>query len=279
VNLGIFAKTFGGNTPLKVLSSARSAGYEVVQYNMACSRLGSLPLTIDDDTADAVNTASKKTGVSIVAVSATYNMIHPNLSERERGRRGFEAIAASAHRMGTDLLTVCTGTCDPLDPWRYHANNASSKSWLEMCREFDLLLKIANRYDVLIGVEPELANVVNSAERARELIDTLRNRRIRIVFDPANLFEVERPGRQKSLIERAVALLRDRISLAHAKDRLADGRFATAGTGVLDYQHYLTVLQRSEFSGPLITHGLAADEAHKIAVFLKKTLASLDIRT
>jgi sugar phosphate isomerase/epimerase len=277
MNLGIFAKTFDGTTPLEVLSSARSAGYKTVQYNMACSGFGSLPLTIDEEAARAVNFASKETGVSIAAISATYNMIHPKLSEREKGRRSFEAIAASAHRMGTDILTVCTGSCDPLDQWRYHPNNSSAESWQEMCREFELLLDIAERYNVLVGVEPELANVVSSAERARELIDALRNRRIRIVFDPANLFEVESQDRQRWLIENAVALLGDRISLAHAKDRLADGSFAAAGAGVLDYQHYLTVLLRSGFRGSLITHGLSANEANKVATFLKNELASAEI--
>ena len=40
-------------------------------------------------------------------------------------------------------------------------------AWREMINEFQLLVEIADRYDILIGVEPELANVVNSARRAR----------------------------------------------------------------------------------------------------------------
>lgn len=276
MKLGIFAKTFEGATPLPVLSSARSAGYDAVQYNMACSGLGSLPLSISEEAGEAVYAAAVETGVAIASVSATYNMIHPGLAERERGRRSFEAIAGSAHRMGTALLTVCTGSRDANDQWRHHPDNQGIAAWRELCNELSLLLAIAEKHDVVIGIEPELANVVSSAARARELIDTFQSIRIRIVLDPANLFEIESPERQKYLIEDAISLLEDSIALAHAKDRRADGRFATAGKGVLDFSHYLAVLGRSGFSGALIAHGLAADEAAEVAIFLRAELGAVD---
>ena len=276
MRLGVFARNFEGTTPLAVLTSARRAGYEGVQYNMACSGLSPLPLAIGDEIAEAVASAAAETGVRIEAVSATYNMIHPDRSEREKGRRAFEAIAAAAHRMGTRLLTVCTGTGDPDDQWRYHPANDTPDAWAEMCGEFRLLLAVAGRHDVLIGVEPELANVVSSAERARKLLDEFRTDRIRIVFDAANLFDVATPEQRRSAVENAAGLLGDSIALAHAKDRLADGRFSPAGTGVLDYRHYLSVLRNSGFRGSVIAHGMAASEAESVASFLTSHLAAVE---
>jgi sugar phosphate isomerase/epimerase len=247
-----------------------------VQYNMACSGLSSLPLAVSEEDATAVREGSENTGVAIAAVSATYNMIHPDLAKREEGRRGFEAIASGAGRMGTRLLTLCTGTCDSHDQWKFHPDNSGAVAWDEMCKEFCRLLPIADKYDVILGVEPELANVVSSAERARELLDTLRNDRVRIVFDPANLFEVATREQQQFLIDSAIDLLGDSVALAHAKDRREDGSFATAGTGVLDYRHYLAALRRSGFEGTLVTHGFAAKEAPGVALFLKNQLAALE---
>ena len=220
--------------------------------------------------------ASVETGVVIAAVSATYNMVHPNMREREMGRQSLAAIASVARLMGTQLLTLCTGSCDSQNQWRYHPGNDTPEAWEEMCREFQLLVGIAEKEDVLLGVEPELANIISSAERARKLLDTFHNDRIRIVLDPANLFEVASSAEQNKLIEDAINLLGDSIELAHAKDRLSDGSFAPAGTGVLDYSHYLTVLKRSGFDGALITHGLAASEAKTVAEFLKSNLAAAE---
>ena len=43
MQVGVFAKTFEGNHPATVLAAIRDAGFSTVQYNMACSGLGSLP--------------------------------------------------------------------------------------------------------------------------------------------------------------------------------------------------------------------------------------------
>lgn len=279
MKLGIFAKTFPGTAPGEVLLAARNAGYETVQYNMACSGLSSLPLAIGEETACAVRCAAQDAGVTLAAVSATYNMIHPDPSQREKGRQSFEAIATAAGTMGTRLLTLCTGSRDPEDQWRYHPDNASVAAWRDLCNEFEFMLEIAERYDLFAGVEPELANVINSAERARELLDTFPGGRIKIVLDAANLFEIADAARQRYLMEHAVDVLGDAIVLAHAKDRLADGRFATAGTGVLDYRHYLTVLRKGGFRGSLVTHGLDAAEAEHVAEFLKNEMAAVGAAT
>jgi sugar phosphate isomerase/epimerase len=273
MKLGIFAKTFGGSTPAELFAAARNAGYETVQYNMACSGLGPLPLAISTEATDEIRAASQQTGITIAAVSATYNMIHPDLEVRENGRQAFRAIAAAAARLGTDLLTVCTGTYDPHDPWRHHPANTSPKAWNDLCTEFRILIPIAADYGIRIGVEPELANVVHSAQRARDLLDTFGNEHIRIVFDAANLFEtVNSQEEQRAIVENAIHLLTDSIALAHAKDRRSDGSFTTAGTGILDYMHYLSTLRKSGFNGAIIAHGLSAAEAPTVAAFLKSRL-------
>ncbi|MEM7291532.1 MAG: TIM barrel protein, partial [Pseudomonadota bacterium] len=156
MQVGVFAKTFAGSDPGQVLAACQKAGFETVQYNMSCSGLASLPSSIPLDVADAVMTAADNQGVAIAAVSATYNMIDVNLKRREMERRSFEAIAKIANQMGTDLLTVCSGSMHPTDKWQYHPSNDDPKSWIDMCKEFELLLELAEQYNVFIGVEPEL---------------------------------------------------------------------------------------------------------------------------
>lgn len=269
MKLGIFAKTFPGSTPLAVLQAAAGAGYASVQYNMACSGLSALPTQITTEEAHAVRDASIATGVEIAAISATYNMTHPEVAKRIAGRNSFAAIAARAHEMGSSLLTVCSGSMDAEDQWRHHPDNDTSAAWIVMLSEFRALIEIAKRHDILIGVEPELANIVSTVERARELIDSLGSDRIRIVLDPANLAEVVAPDDRRAIIADAVDLLADHIVMAHAKDRNADGTFATAGKGVVDFPHFIGCLRKAGFTGNLITHGLADHEAAGVADFLK----------
>ncbi|WP_377293744.1 sugar phosphate isomerase/epimerase family protein [Rhizobium sp. SG2393] len=273
MKLGIFAKTFEGTDPATVLSAVAAAGYQAAQYNMACSGLPSMPDVISDAQADAVAAAAVAAGVEIVAVSGTYNMIHPDRSVREAGHRRLEVLALQARRMGTDLITLCTGTRDAKDQWKEHPDNDTPEAWQDLLEAMRIAVAIADRYDVYLGIEPELANVINSAEKAARLIAETGSARIRIVLDPANLFEVATIEEQRRTVSAAVDLLADRISMAHAKDRTPDGGFTTAGKGVLDYGHYLGCLKAIGFTGSLVTHGLSAAEAPAVATFLTGALS------
>lgn len=275
MKLGIFAKTFDGKDPLTVLQAVAAAGFGAAQYNMACSGLPSMPDVIDEVDARSVADAAVRTGVEIVAVSGTYNMIHPDPAVRTAGHRRLETIAASSAAMSTRLITLCTGTRDPIDQWKEHPDNNTPEAWRDLLDAMAIAVEIADCHDVDLGIEPELANVINSAEKARRLIAEIQSPRLKIVLDPANLFEAATPEEQKQTVSAAIDLLADRIVMAHAKDRTQDGRFATAGKGVLDYRHYLGKLKDIGFSGSLVTHGLAATEARDVATFLTDHLKTL----
>jgi sugar phosphate isomerase/epimerase len=269
MQLGIFAKTFAGDDPLTVLRAAATNGFSTVQYNMACSGLGAMPDVIADDVVAAVAAASKETGVSLSALSGTYNMVHPDVRVREQGHRRLRVLASQCQSMGTGLITLCTGTRDADDQWRAHPDNQSPEAWRDLCAAMEVAIGIADAFDIDLGIEPELANVVNSAALAHRLMDELQSPRLKIVFDPANLFEHESLDQQRAIVSAALDLLADRIVLAHAKDRDVSGVFATAGTGCLDYGHYIAGLRRVGFDGALITHGLSAAEAPGVSKFLK----------
>lgn len=274
MKLGIFAKTFEGKDPFTVLRSVADAGFSCAQFNMACSGLAAMPDAISEEQARAVSQAAEETGVEIVAVSGTYNMIHPDIAVREAGHRRLAVLAERCSAMSTRLITLCTGTRDPVDQWKEHPDNDTPEAWQDLLDAMRNAVEIAERYDVDLGIEPELANVVNSAAKARRLIDEVKSDRIKIVLDPANLFEVETPEEQRTIVSSAIDLLADRIVMAHAKDRTKDGQFAIAGKGVLDYSFYLRRLAEIGFDGGLITHGLAASEASGVADFLKPRISA-----
>ncbi|MET0531369.1 MAG: sugar phosphate isomerase/epimerase [Microvirga sp.] len=272
MKLGIFAKIFAGSDPKTVLSAVASAGFSAAQYNMICSGLSALPDAIPNDAATEVAEAAKHARIEIVSVSGTYNMIHPDAAVRARGHRDLEILAAACTAMSTRLITLCTGTRDPVNQWRAHPDNDKADAWRDLVASMATAAHIAEVYDVDLGIEPELANVVNSAEKARRLIDEIGSPRIKVVLDPANLFDVAPIDFQRRVVASAIELLADRIVMGHAKDRTQDGRFTTAGKGVIDFVHYLKSLKAAGFSGALVAHGLDADEAPQVASFLRRTL-------
>ena len=274
MQLGIFAKTFSAIGALPVLQTVKQAGYDVAQFNLACVGLPSMPEKIDPTCTGEIAKASSASGVGIAAVSGTYNMIHPDPAIRADGLARLAIIIRAAPLMGTRLVTLCTGTRDPGDQWKHHADNSSRQAWRDLLEEMGKAIVLAEECDIDLGIEPELANVVSSAGQARRLIDELKSPSIRIVLDPANLFEVALPHASRSIIAGAVDLLGAHIAMAHAKDRRANGEFTAAGSGVIDFPHFVRCLRNAGFDGPLVTHGLSEHEAPGVSTFLRGVIAA-----
>jgi sugar phosphate isomerase/epimerase len=269
--LGIFAKTFPGTTAEAVLSAARDAGYGCVQFNLACCGLPPMPDALPPGIAASIAGASARTGVAIAALSGTYNMIHPDTAVRAQGLRRLELLLSEARAVGTPLVTLCTGTRDAADQWRRHADNDGPEAWADLVTEMEKAAALAERFDVDLGIEPEHANVVSAAPHAARLLREVPSPRLRIVLDPANMVE-DADTDQATLFAEACDLLGDRIAMAHAKDRDAAGAVVPAGSGIVDFDAFFVALSRVGFTGPVVTHGLAAADAVTVARFLRDRL-------
>ncbi len=266
MRIGIFAKTFAGRDPVTVLTAAKAAGYASVQYNFACSGLEPTPLSVPDDAARAVAAAAQATGVAIAAVSGTTNLAHPDPAARADAVDRLVAVIRAAPLTGARMVTLCTGSRNAADQWAHHPDNALPDAWADLRAGMETACAAAEAAGIRLGIEPELANVVNSAAAARRLIDELASPAPAIVLDPANLFET---GESAGIIARAVDLLADRIVMAHAKDRAPDGSFVAAGAGTVDFPHFIACLRSAGFDGDMITHGLTAAESPGVAAYLR----------
>jgi sugar phosphate isomerase/epimerase len=269
MQIGVFAKTFPGSEPAGVLAAVRDAGFAVTQFNLACAGLPSMPDAVPDDAISAIAAASKASGVALVALSGTYNMAHPDKAVRDDGLRRLAAVIEAAAALSVPLVTLCTGTRNLDDQWAYHPDNPDPSAWADMASEMEKALDLAERHGVDLGIEPEQTNIVTSASDAMRLITEIGSKRLRIVLDPANLFEQADAEDARAIVADAVERTAGQIAMAHAKDRFADGRFATAGRGVVDFPDFVARLKTTGFDGPLVTHGLSAGEAPEVARFLK----------
>jgi sugar phosphate isomerase/epimerase len=129
---------------------------------------------------------------------------------------------------------------------------------------------------VTLAFEPEVSNVIDSAVKARRLLDELGSPRLKVVIDPANLFHAGELPRMSEILDEAFALLGRDIVLAHAKDLSHDGEAGheAAGTGLLDYPRYLKLLKQMGFAGSLIIHGLREDQVAASVAFLRNAIGA-----
>lgn len=272
MRLGIFARTFSRPTVEGVFDAVREHQLDCVQFNMACAGLPTLPDDIAPSLAIRIHEASMSRGTEIAAVSGTYNMAHPDPEARQAGLRRLRTLASACHGMGTSVITLCTGTRDPENMWRWHPENVSSQAWSDLLSSMEAALRIGEEEQVTLAFEPERANVVNTAAKGHALLAAMQSSRLKVVIDPANLIVPGDEHQMSQVLDEAFDLLGEYIVIAHAKDRGADDTFQTAGGGILDYDQYVRLLRAAAFDGPFILHGLTEEEIDAALQFLRDKL-------
>lgn len=271
---GIFAKTFNRPVLPETLDAVVQAGLTTIQFNMALTGGSSMPDDIPFLLAAGVRDEVARRGLEMAAVSGTYNMAHPSASHRSAGLRRIGEVIAAARTMGTSCVTLCTGSRDTEDMWRWHPDNATPEAWRDMRASIEAALVAAEAHDVTLGFEPEHNNVVNDATAGRRLLDELGSPpRLKVVIDPANLFPGGGLDRQADTLREAFELLGDDLVLAHAKDVTDDGAIVAAGHGALDYDLYVSLLQAAPGDVPLILHGLSEADVPECLAFVQAALA------
>jgi sugar phosphate isomerase/epimerase len=272
MKIGIFAKTFNRPTIDELFQAIASYGIYSLQFNMSCAGLETFPRQVSSELVQRITDAAGKATIELPALSGTFNMAHPDPAIRFDGLEKFEFLCEVAVQLRIPVVTLCTGTRDPVNMWKWHPDNDSEEAWDDMVQSIEAALRIAEKYSLILAFEPESENVANSASRARKLLDELRNPRLRIIIDPANLISPKR--NQKEVLDGAFTLLRDAIVIAHAKDRNNDFEPCAAGKGILDFEYYLRCLKEIGFSGPLIMHGLEEVDVRFSREFLERILQS-----
>ena len=274
MEVGIFARTFEAPSLAGVLDAVAAHGIRHIQLNTSCMGLSDMPDGLDSAACERARREISARDIEVVSLSATYNMIHPDPAARAQGMRRLEVLASHAAELGTNLLTLCTGTRNPDNMWADHPQNSSPEAWSDLLAAMEQALSLADNHDVRLGIEPEVSNVVSSPAKARQLLDTMRSDRITIVMDGANVFPMGTIHRQREILDEAFDLLGDHIALAHAKDLSRDGEAGheAAGTGLLDYDYYLQLLHQSGYHGALVLHSLTPEQVPGCVRFLQEKL-------
>ena len=155
MRLGIFAKTFARPSLGETLDAVVTEKIGAIQFNMGAAGGPALPREVTAATADAVRAAVSARGLSMAAVSGTYNMAHPDPEVRADGGARLAALIAAAPCLGTRVVTLCTGTRDPDDPWRGHPENSSRAAWRDSAQQIAAALAAAEEHGVVLAFEPE----------------------------------------------------------------------------------------------------------------------------
>ncbi len=266
MHIGLMEGTIRRDTLGKTLDATVAEGIYHLQYHVTTST-----------SVDEVRREMGERDIQIVALSGTYNMIDPDVQKRDAGLQMLRYVATQCEPLGTSVITLCTGSRDPHSMWRAHPENNSESAWSDLVQSMKMALEIAEEFNVTLAFEPEVSNVIDSAQKARRLLDEMSSPHLKVVMDGANIFHKGELPKMRDILDEAFALLGEDIALAHAKDLDRDGHAGNlaAGTGLLDYDQYIGLLDSVGYDGALVLHGLSEEQVPFCVDFLQKKIDKL----
>ena len=215
MEIGIFSRTYGEPSYEDVLRRMTSDGIFHTQLNLVSTGLPSLPEEADEEQILRIRELHNRYHVTVDALSGTFNMIDPDPERRKRGIRQFALQCRIARQLEAPIVTLCTGSRHPADKWTWHEDNLSEEAWTDLIRTTEAILPFAEENGLSLGVEPEINNIICSAERARRYLDEMGSPAIGIIMDAANLFHPGEERQMRQIIDNAFELLERDIILAH----------------------------------------------------------------
>ena len=206
---------------------------------------------------------------TLAALSGTYNMAHPDPGVRaDGGCAGSRVVIEAAAALGIPLVTLCTGTRDPDDQWRHHPGNAERSAWRDMAAEVgEGAGRSPSATASISASSPSTANIVTSRGR-RPAAD----RRDRLAAAVASCSTRPISSSAPTAAEaRAIVAARRRAPPPAISPwrmpRTAMPRAASPppGRASSTFRDFVARAAAAGFDGPLVTHGLSADEAPAVA--------------
>lgn len=275
MELGIFSRTYETDSIEETCLRMKAGGLTHTQFNLMNAGIPTLPETFDERKMEEIKAVTGKHGIILDALSGTFNMIDPDEEARRAGCQQFETQCRIARMLNIPIVTLCTGSKNKESKWKWHEDNEKQSSWDDLIRSTDDILRYAVDNHIVLGVETEASNIINTPEKARKYLDCMGSPNIKIIMDAANLFRKEQAADMSRILQEAFDVLGKDIVLAHAKDFTATEsmEFVAAGEGMLDFRLYISLLRRNGYKGPLIMHGLSEAQIAGSREFLEEIIA------
>jgi len=275
MQVGTMSGTFQRPTLEESLDASLEQDIRHLQFNWGSAHpSGPLPEVIDEIAAYA-RTEFEKRDMVVAAVAGNANMVDIDPEKRQKAIDKVLMIIPACAKIGTNVIATCTGSRNPESMWRDHPDNQSEETWKILRDTLEKILPAAEAAGVNIAFEPEYNNVCQNAYLSRRLIDEMASPRLKVVMDAANIFGKDDLSRMTEVLDEAFDLLGDYVAIAHGKDldHGGDAGHLAAGTGKLDYEHYVKLLCGLSFDVPIILHGITEEQLPESAAMIRSHAA------
>ncbi|SEO53186.1 Sugar phosphate isomerase/epimerase [Amphibacillus marinus] len=181
--------------------------------------------------------------VDIAVLGCYINMIHPDVEQRQEALAYFKEHIRFARDFHCSIVATETGNIH--SQMGYTEDNFTEEAFQLVVESVNELVKEAERFGVIVGIEGGVNHPIYSPEMMHKLITQIPSNHLQVVFDPVNFLTIENYQSQTKMIDQAFELFGERIIIIHAKDFIVKDnhiKVVPVGHGWLDYQYLINKL-------------------------------------
>ena len=260
------------------LKTVRAQGFTCV--HLALSKIQGMtadPSALTPGYAMYLKHAFEDAGLDIAVLGNYLNLATPDPEALKRNQEKYTAHLRFASLLGAGVVGTETGnpnTDYSYDPERSHTDEALET----FITNLKPVVKDAERFGVILAIEPVWRHIVCSPRRARTVLDEINSPNLQIIFDPVNLLDEANIDCREEVLNEAMTLLEKEIAVIHLKDYKKETGVRTcmaAGLGDMDYRPVLKFAKEKKPFIQATLENTKPDNAEEAREFLRKLEESL----
>ncbi|WP_262927168.1 sugar phosphate isomerase/epimerase family protein [Phytohalomonas tamaricis] len=234
------------DTPESLADAASREEFQTVQLAMAKSfNVGGRPGMLNPGLAHRIGQEFAKRNVRVSVLACYDNIIHPDAGARAMALARFKDHIRFCRDIGSSIVATETGNVN--SEIVYTEENFSEKPFMEVVDSVKRLVEEAEKFSVMVGIEPGVNHPIYSPETLSRLIEDVQSDCLQVIFDPVNLLTFKNHENQAEIFSKALDLWGDRIVAVHAKDFTIENKKVVTvpvGEGLIDYDFLMAKIAR-----------------------------------
>jgi len=208
------------------------------------------PGAASPDQLEAVREVLSAAGISVAQANGAYpSLVDPNPLVRRAGIDGLMAHMHSAKLLGAATLYVRPGGLNPGGPWWPHPDHHRPEPFERLIDSLQQVAAAAETAGVVLALEGHALSVLDTPERAGELLRRVASPALGFNMDPVNFIgSVWDAWRPQRVYDRLLREAGSRVVAAHWKDYRVEDRLVlhvtevAPGAGLVDHARWLRQL-------------------------------------
>ncbi len=180
-------------------------------------------------------------GIDVAVLGNYQNLANPNAEKLKQIQASYTAHLRFASLLGCSVVGTETGA--PNEDYHYDKEACHSDAALTtFINNLRPVVKDAEKFGVILAIEPVYKHIVWNPERARTVLDEIHSPNLQVIFDPVNLLHPDNLEHRDEIVAQAVKLLGDDTAVIHLKDyQLINGEMVcmACGSGDMDYSQII----------------------------------------